>query len=187
MKKRKAGAVHAKANMSSKVNRPEIEELGKILELMGRHQVAELRWDTGMGKLHLKTHAAFVAPTHFSAPTYMPAPYSQPQYASPPSPTYSEAPRGTESPAAPKPAAQAANMKQILSPFVGTFYRSSSPGSDAYVKEGQTVKPGDVLCIIEAMKLMNEIESDYSGKVAAILVENGQPVEFGEPLFTIET
>ena len=87
-------------------------------------------------------------------------------------------------PAAAKPAAS--NQKQVASPFVGTFYRSPSPTAEAYVREGQTVKRGDVLCIIEAMKLMNEIEAEFSGKVVACLVENGQPVEFGEALFTIE-
>jgi acetyl-CoA carboxylase biotin carboxyl carrier protein len=81
----------------------------------------------------------------------------------------------------------AANQKQVVSPFVGTFYRSASPTSDPYVKEGHAVKRGDTLCIIEAMKLMNEIEAEFSGKVVSILVENGQPVEFGEPLFVIET
>ncbi|MGE0614315.1 MAG: acetyl-CoA carboxylase biotin carboxyl carrier protein [Bacteriovoracia bacterium] len=79
------------------------------------------------------------------------------------------------------------NQKQILSPFVGTFYRSPSPDQDPYVKEGQSVKRGDVLCIVEAMKLMNEIEAEISGKIVSILVENGQPVEFGEPLFVVET
>jgi acetyl-CoA carboxylase biotin carboxyl carrier protein len=77
------------------------------------------------------------------------------------------------------------NVKTVVSPFVGTFYRAASPNAEVYVREGQTIKPGDVLCIIEAMKLMNEIECEYSGKIVAILVENGQPVEFGEPLFTI--
>jgi acetyl-CoA carboxylase biotin carboxyl carrier protein len=91
--------------------------------------------------------------------------------------------------AAPAPAASgglAANQKQVVSPFVGTFYRSSSPTTEAYVKEGQMVKRGDAMCIIEAMKLMNEIEAEFSGKVIAILAENGQPVEFGEPLFVVE-
>ncbi len=69
--------------------------------------------------------------------------------------------------------------------MVGTFYRAPSPGSDAFVEVGQTVKQGDTLCIIEAMKLLNEIEADASGTIKAILVENGQPVEFGEPLFII--
>jgi len=73
----------------------------------------------------------------------------------------------------------------IKSPMVGTFYRSSAPGSGAFVEVGSTVKEGETLCIIEAMKLLNEIESDFSGVVKQILVENGQPVEFGQPLFVI--
>jgi acetyl-CoA carboxylase biotin carboxyl carrier protein len=73
----------------------------------------------------------------------------------------------------------------VKSPMVGTFYRSPSPGANAFVEIGQTVKQGDTLCIIEAMKLLNEIEADVSGAVKAILVDNGQPVEFGEPLFII--
>lgn len=73
----------------------------------------------------------------------------------------------------------------VKSPMVGTFYRSPSPGADPFIEIGQSVKSGDTLCIIEAMKLLNEIESDATGVVKAILVENGQPVEFGEPLFII--
>lgn len=73
----------------------------------------------------------------------------------------------------------------VKSPMVGTFYRAPSPGADAFVQVGQTVKEGDTLCIIEAMKLLNEIEADASGVVKAILLENGEPVEFGEPLFVI--
>lgn len=77
-------------------------------------------------------------------------------------------------------------IKKILSPFVGTFYRSSNPEADPFVKEGQRVSKGDTLCIIEAMKLMNEIESEFHGRITSILIENGQPVEFGEPLFLID-
>jgi len=73
----------------------------------------------------------------------------------------------------------------VKSPMVGTFYRSASPGSKAFVDVGQSVNSGDTLCIIEAMKLLNEIEADQSGVIKAILVENGQPVEFGQPLFVI--
>jgi acetyl-CoA carboxylase biotin carboxyl carrier protein len=80
----------------------------------------------------------------------------------------------------------ASNQKQVVSPFVGTFYRSPSPDADPYVRDGQSVKRGDTLCIIEAMKLMNAIEAEFPGKVISVLVENGQPVEFGEPLFIIE-
>ena len=73
----------------------------------------------------------------------------------------------------------------VKSPLVGTFYRSASPGSDAFVEVGSTVKVGDTLCIVEAMKLLNEIESDCAGTIKKILVDNGQPVEYGEPLFII--
>ena len=74
----------------------------------------------------------------------------------------------------------------VKSPMVGTFYRTSSPGSEPFVKVGQTVKAGDILCIIEAMKLLNEIEADKGGIIKEILIENGQPVEYGEALFIIE-
>lgn len=78
-----------------------------------------------------------------------------------------------------------AEGRVVKSPMVGTFYRSASPGSKAFVDVGQTVKTGETICIIEAMKLLNEIEADQSGVIKAILVENGQPVEFGQPLFVI--
>jgi len=83
--------------------------------------------------------------------------------------------------------AEPASYKKVLSPFVGTFYRSPSPTSASYVETGKRVSPGDTLCIIEAMKLMNEIEADFAGTIVQILVENGQAVEFGEPLFVIDT
>ena len=79
-----------------------------------------------------------------------------------------------------------ANHHEIRSPIVGTFYRSPSPDADEYVKIGDTVSQGSVLCIVEAMKLMNEIESDCSGKIVKILVENGSPVEYNQPLFLVE-
>jgi len=99
---------------------------------------------------------------------------------------------GTAAPVAapaPIPAVPAAPAEPeghvVKSPIVGTFYRAASPGSKSFVEVGDTVKEGDTLCIIEAMKLMNEIEADASGVVKAILVENGQPVEFGQPLFML--
>ncbi|MBI5238399.1 MAG: acetyl-CoA carboxylase biotin carboxyl carrier protein [Deltaproteobacteria bacterium] len=82
--------------------------------------------------------------------------------------------------------AASANIKIVTSPMVGIFYRSSSPEADPFADVGSDVKSGQALCIIEAMKLMNEVESEFSGKVISILVENGQPVEYGEPLFHIE-
>ena len=78
------------------------------------------------------------------------------------------------------------NLYEVKSPMVGTFYRAPSPDADAYVNVGSNVTPGSVLCIIEAMKLMNEIESEVSGKIIKILVENSQPVEYNQPLFLIE-
>lgn len=80
----------------------------------------------------------------------------------------------------------AANLHEIRSPIVGTFYRAPAPDADSYVQVGSVVSPGSVLCIVEAMKLMNEIESDVNGKIVKILVENGKPVEYNQPLFLIE-
>lgn len=86
-----------------------------------------------------------------------------------------------------QPAAPAANMHEVKSPIVGTFYRAANPESEAFVKVGDKVTSGQTLCIIEAMKLMNEIESDVSGTIVKILVENGRAVEYNQPLFLIET
>ena len=105
---------------------------------------------------------------------------------------YAAAPQPA-APAAPQPAAVAAEPAKpaapeghvVKSPMVGTFYRSASPGSKPFVDVGQNVNSGDTLCIIEAMKLLNEIDADQAGVIKAILVENGQPVEFGQPLFVI--
>jgi len=106
---------------------------------------------------------------------------------------YAAAPQSAAAPAAPPPAAPAAEPAKpaapeghvVKSPMVGTFYRSASPGSKPFVDVGQNVNSGDTLCIIEAMKLLNEIDADQAGVIKAILVENGQPVEFGQPLFVI--
>jgi acetyl-CoA carboxylase biotin carboxyl carrier protein len=159
----------------------DLARLEQVLELMGRHDIAELEWEKSGERFHMKKPAAFVA----SGPTIA---YAQAPMA--PAAHHAPAPAAHAAPAAaPAPAASgglAANQKQVVSPFVGTFYRSSSPTTEAYVKEGQMVKRGDAMCIIEAMKLMNEIEAEFSGKVIAILAENGQPVEFGEPLFVVE-
>ena len=106
---------------------------------------------------------------------------------------YAPAPQPVAAPVASQPAAPAAEPAKpaapeghvVKSPMVGTFYRSASPGSKPFVDVGQNVNSGDTLCIIEAMKLLNEIDADQTGVIKAILVENGQPVEFGQPLFVI--
>ena len=98
------------------------------------------------------------------------------------------APATSAAPAAPSaaPASSSPSGTQVTSPMVGTFYRAPSPGADPFVEVGTQVKKGDTLCIIEAMKLLNEIEAEVSGTVKEILVDNGSPVEFGQPLFVIE-
>ena len=109
--------------------------------------------------------------------------YAPPQYAYGPAPTAPAPPAAS----AGGQAASAANTHEVKSPIVGTMYRAPSPDADQYVQLGQNVEVGTTLCIIEAMKLMNEIESDAAGKIIKICVENGQPVEYGQTLFILET
>ena len=153
-------------------NGPDLVELEKLFKLMGQYQMGELEWENADQRVHISTHSSAGAVS-----------YAMPQF----SPNaHSAVSQPAAAPVVEAKAAIPSNLKQVLSPFVGTFYRSSSPGGDAYVKEGTVVKRGDVLCIVEAMKLMNEIESEFQGKIVSVLVENGQAVEFGEPLFAIE-
>jgi acetyl-CoA carboxylase biotin carboxyl carrier protein len=98
----------------------------------------------------------------------------------------SAAPAQVESVASAMPAPSQAHLLTIESPMVGTFYRAPSPGAQPFVREGDRVKKGQVVCIVEAMKLMNEIESKVAGRVMKVLVENAQPVEYGQPLFLVE-
>jgi acetyl-CoA carboxylase biotin carboxyl carrier protein len=166
---------------TSKGGGPDLAQLESVIRLMERHGVTELEWEQGGERLCLRTRAAASAQTQLPQhPMLNGAPVANfaPPQAAPAAPA-------PASQAAPAPA-KAANQKTVTSPFVGTFYRSPSPTADPYVREGQAVKRGDVLCIIEAMKLMNEIEAEFPGKVLSVLVENGQPVEFGEPLFVVE-
>lgn len=157
-----------------------LERLERIMEMMDRHQMADLEWETTHERFHLKTQAACLGNSQGYTPMHA-APAPAPVTSAPAHlPAPSAGPAATTNGLAP-------NQKQVTSPLVGTFYRSPSPSADVYVREGQSVKRGDVLCIVEAMKLMNEIEAEFPGKVVSILVENGQPVEFGEPLFVIET
>jgi len=103
-------------------------------------------------------------------------------------PTVSGGPRhgGTPLPAATGVAPEATGLAPIESPMVGTFYRAPAPGADPYVKEGDLIQKGTVVCIVEAMKLMNEIESEVSGRLVKVVAENGKPVEFGQALFLVE-
>jgi acetyl-CoA carboxylase biotin carboxyl carrier protein len=154
----------------------EIKRLEDVFRLMGSYGVGEVELEDKHGRVHVRMAGQSATPVM----TY-----------SAPSPVAHAAPTPAAALSAPanagaKPALDP-NQKQVPSPFVGTFYRSSTPTAEPYAKEGQRVKKGQTLCIVEAMKLMNEIECEFDGKVVSILVENGQPVEFGEPLFIIET
>lgn len=151
----------------------DLRKLKKLIDLVEESGIAELEITEGEEKVRISR----------STPSM--------QISAPPAVTYPPQPAATTSPPPTVTPATAAGEilpqgHMIKSPMVGTFYRSSAPGSNPFVEVGQTVKEGDTLCIIEAMKLLNEIESDKSGVIKAVLVENGQPVEYGEPLFVIE-
>ncbi|MDM7925817.1 MAG: acetyl-CoA carboxylase biotin carboxyl carrier protein [bacterium] len=122
-----------------------------------------------------------------AAPVMIPAPAPQVLQAVPAGaqpPRMDASPHGAKVEPAPAPAAD--NLVEIRSPMVGTFYRSPSPDAAPYVREGDSIQPGKVLCIIEAMKLMNEIEAEITGKIVKILAENAHPVEYNQPLFLVE-
>ena len=148
----------------------DLRKLKKLIDLVEESGIAELEITEGEEKVRITRHAAG----------------SQMVFASP---QQMHMMGGGAPIAAPVPAAPAAPAEAeghaVKSPMVGTFYRSASPGTKTFVEVGQTVSAGDTLCIIEAMKLLNEIEADHGGVIKAILVENGQPVEYGEPLFII--
>lgn len=146
----------------------DLRKLKKLIDLVEESGITELEVTEGEEKVRIAKHSN-AAPQQ----TYMMAQAA-------PAPAAAAAPVLSVETKSDVPEGQV-----VKSPMVGTFYRSASPGSDAFVEIGSAVKAGDTLCIVEAMKLLNEIESEFSGTVKAILVENGQPVEFGEPLFII--
>ena len=154
----------------------DLRKLKTLIDLVQNSGISELEISEGEEKIRIAKHMT-VAPTTTMVSMPMGAPASMPAaHAVPPAPT--SAPVAAEAPAEPA-------GHQVRAPMVGTFYRSGSPGASAFIEVGQSVKKGDTLCIIEAMKLMNEIESDADGVIKAILIENGQPVEFDQPLFII--
>ena len=164
----------------------DISDLKQLVEFLKENQVAEFELDQGEQKIRLKfkqPEAAAVAPiAHViaGAPAMMAAaPLPVAQAAAP-------APAAASAPAAPA-ADPDAGLHIIKSPIVGTYYGSPSPGASPFVAPGDRVEKGQVVCIVEAMKLMNEIESDASGEVVKVMVSNGQPVEYGQPLFAVRT
>ncbi|MCS7058292.1 MAG: acetyl-CoA carboxylase biotin carboxyl carrier protein [Meiothermus sp.] len=160
------------------------KELKSILQALQDHEVSELTLETPDYKLTIKR-----GPEVQYVPTPAPIPQNQPAFqaapAAPPVPAVEAAPPSPP-PRAEPPKEEAGRYVEVKAPIVGTFYRAPSPDAEPYVKEGDTVKKGQVLCIIEAMKLMNEIESEVSGVVRKILVQNAEPVEYGQVLFLIE-
>jgi acetyl-CoA carboxylase biotin carboxyl carrier protein len=154
----------------------DLRKLKTLIDLVAESDIAELEVTEGESKVRIVKSGA--APQNQMVMVH---PQGAQQYA----PQYQAAPAATA--AAPVAVSEVAEVQGhiVKSPMVGTFYRSSSPGSAPFAEVGASVKEGDTLCIIEAMKLLNEIDADVSGVIKQILVENGQPVEFGQPLFVI--
>jgi acetyl-CoA carboxylase biotin carboxyl carrier protein len=151
----------------------DLRKLKTLIDLVAESDIAELEVTEGESKVRIvKSSAMPQNQVMMMQPQGM-----HQQYAAP-----AAAPAAA---AAPVAVAAEPSGHVVKSPMVGTFYRSSAPGSPAFVEVGTAIKEGDTVCIIEAMKLLNEIDSDVSGVVTKILVENGQPVEFGQPLFVI--
>ncbi|GAB3399170.1 acetyl-CoA carboxylase biotin carboxyl carrier protein [Massilia agilis] len=154
----------------------DLRKLKTLIDLVAESDIAELEVTEGESKVRIVKSSGIPQNQVLMMP-----PAGVQQYSAP-----AAAPQVAAPAAAPAAAAPAAETGHVVkSPMVGTFYRSSAPGAPAFVEVGATVKEGDTLCIIEAMKLLNEIDADISGTVTKILVENGQPVEFGQPLFVI--
>jgi acetyl-CoA carboxylase biotin carboxyl carrier protein len=146
----------------------DLRKLKTLIDLVAESGIAELEITEGEGKVRIVKFSQAVQPVAYAPPA-----------ASAPAPV-----AGGEATAAPA-AAAVVQGHTVKAPMVGTFYRASNPAAPVFVEVGQTVKEGEPLCIIEAMKLLNEIEADKSGVIKEILVQNGEPVEYGQPLFVI--
>ncbi|HUL75510.1 MAG TPA: acetyl-CoA carboxylase biotin carboxyl carrier protein [Vicinamibacterales bacterium] len=156
-----------------------LDDIKQILELMREHELAEFELERDGLKVRVRKGGPHIAMTPAAVmPVAIPAAV----------PAAAPAPAGAPASAGvvPLEGDQGVDLAVIKSPIVGTFYRSSEPGARAFVEVGDQVKRGQVLCIIEAMKLMNEIESDCDGELSAVYVENGKPVQFGDRLFAIK-
>ncbi len=158
----------------------DIRKVKKLIELLEESDIDELEIHEGEESVRISRHGQKQAP--LAAAPYPPAGYAVPVS---PSPAAAPVQQPTEVAQPVSNGEPALSGHLIKSPMVGTFYAASSPSAPDFVKEGQSVNVGDVLCIVEAMKMMNQIKADKAGTVQAILVENGQPVEYDQPLFTI--
>ena len=166
----------------------DVDKLKAILTALDGTDVTRLTWVSGQETLDLRLGHPPPPPTVHAVPVAAPLP--APVQAAPAAQAHASGATSASAPAAaaaatPKPADDKKTFT-VNSPFVGTFYRSASPDSPVFVDVGQTVKKGQVLCIVEAMKLMNEIEAEQPGRLIEVLVQNGSPVEYGEPLFRLE-
>ena len=157
-----------------------MDELRELISLLRDNGLAELELENEGFRVRLRRDTALGEGSHGSAPHHAPAPVPAPGASASSGPTHP----GTQATTA---AAQDQDLHIIASPIVGTFYRSPSPTAESFVKIGSNVEPETVVCIIEAMKLMNEIQAEASGEIVKIYVENGQPVEYGQPLFGIQS
>jgi acetyl-CoA carboxylase biotin carboxyl carrier protein len=153
----------------------DLRKLKTLIDLVAESGIAEIEVTEGEDKVRIVKHAPAAASPTMPSPAPVPTVLAAAAAAAPAAATS----------AAAEAVAEPVKGSVVKSPMVGTFYRSPSPGANAFVEVGQTVKPGDTLCIIEAMKLLNEIEAEVAGEVKEVLVENGQPVEYGQPLFVI--
>jgi acetyl-CoA carboxylase biotin carboxyl carrier protein len=161
---------------------PEIQHIEQLLQFMSEHNLEEFEYSRGDLRIRFKkpgSGVAVAAPRIVSAPEIIVS--GNPQAA----PMGSPAAASIGGTTAPQEARSTEDLHLVKSPIVGTFYGSPSPGSEPFVKVGAYVETGQTLCIVEAMKLMNEIESDETGEVVRVFVENGQPVEYGQSLFGI--
>jgi acetyl-CoA carboxylase biotin carboxyl carrier protein len=159
---------------SSSIN---LEDVKALISLVAKEQIHEFEFESGHVKFRIRKDAAAPAPATVQAVVMAPAPV-----AAVPAPSQTVVAPVSQSSGLP---ADEPGVHYITSPIVGTFYRAPSPNAAPYVQVGDFVKPGQTLCVVEAMKLMNEIECDTAGEVVRVLVENGQPVEYGERLFAI--
>lgn len=156
-----------------------IEEIRELIDLASETGIAELEVQRGDNRVRIR-RASFAAPQEI---VLSPAPYASPA----PSPGSSAPHAATDAPKEKAEQPKDPNLILVKSPIVGTYYESPSPDAPAFVRVGERVQPGKVLCIIESMKLMNEIEAETSGIIESKLVVNGQPVEYGEALFAVRT
>ncbi len=163
----------------------DLKEIQNLIKFVARSGAAEVNLETEDFKINIKTDAAYKSenpvPQVYSMPHHVQAPQS--------APAHQAAPQPSQAPAAPSssaPEEDDARYVTIKSPMIGTFYRRPSPDKDIFVNVGDEISKGSVVCIIEAMKLFNEIESEVSGKIVKVLVEDQTPVEYDQPLFLID-